>query len=169
MQNEKTKNMGKKILIDLNICRECGTCQTDCAYDFHPGNKGIRSLLELAVFAYTCRKCESAPCITVCPEEALYKDDNNIVQRAVNLCVACHSCVAACPFGTMMNEFFESRKSICDYCDLANGTEELLCVKTCPEDALKLVDIEPDKEQNIYQLNEHVLIRDYPWEVLVET
>ena len=160
--------MGKKILIDLNKCRECDTCQTDCAYNFHPGNKGVRSLLERAVFAYTCRKCQSAPCITTCPEQALYKNDQGIVQRAVNLCVACHTCVTACPFGTLMNEFFEPRKSICDYCELDVGSEELVCIETCPKDALQIVDGGPDPQNHIYQLDEQVLIKDHPWEAMAQ-
>jgi Fe-S-cluster-containing dehydrogenase component len=107
--------------------------------------------------------------MTACPELALYKDDSGLVQRAVNLCVACHTCVAACPFGTLMNEFFESRKSICDYCDMDNDTKALRCVETCPKGALELVEYEPDHEQHIYQLEERVLIKDHPWEVLVQT
>lgn len=161
--------MNKKILIDLNICRQCNTCQCSCAYDLHPDNNGVRSLLEAAVFSLTCRHCQSAPCIQVCPETALFKNDDQIVQRAVNLCVACHSCVAACPFGTMLNEFFEYRKSICDYCTFDDSTKSLVCVETCPYGALKLAEMEADEEQHIYQLNDRVLVKEYPWTVFAET
>ncbi len=160
--------MGKKILIDLIKCRECEACTAECAYTFHPENNGIIALKELAAFAVTCRKCVDAPCIEVCPAEALEKNEDNMVIRAVNLCVACKSCVAICPFGTLMNDFFESKKSICDYCDLNGDVKELLCVKTCPVEALSLTDREEDPEEHIYQINDKVLVRDYKWENLVE-
>jgi formate dehydrogenase iron-sulfur subunit len=160
--------MSKKILIDLIKCRECDTCQTSCTYDFHPENNGMRDLLEAAVFQHTCRKCESSPCIEVCPADALEKNDQGVLSRATNLCVSCHSCVAICPFGTMLNDFFEKRKSICNLCDLDDKTESLLCVETCPENALELVEIEADESENIYSLNSRVLIKEHKWEKLIE-
>jgi Fe-S-cluster-containing hydrogenase component 2 len=160
--------MGKKILIDLVTCRECGECVADCAYTFHPDNKGIIALKELAAFAVSCRKCQDAPCIDVCPAEALEKDENNQVVRAVNLCVACKSCVTICPFGTMLNDLFESRKSICNYCGINGSVKDLLCIRTCPEVALMLTDQEEDPAENIYQVNDKVLVRDYKWEKMVE-
>lgn len=160
--------MGKKILIDLIKCRECETCTADCVYTFHPENKGIIALKELAAFAVSCRKCKDAPCINVCPADALEKNDDNMVVRAVNLCVACKSCVTICPFGTLLNDFFESKKSICDYCDLNGKDQELLCVKTCPVDALEVTERDESPEEHLYQINEKVLVRDYKWENLVE-
>ncbi|MBS0000383.1 MAG: 4Fe-4S binding protein, partial [Cyclobacteriaceae bacterium] len=156
--------MGKKILIDLITCRECKDCMADCAYNFHPDNKGIIALMELAAFAVSCRKCQDAPCIEVCPAEALEKTENNLVVRAVNLCVACKSCVTICPFGTLLNDLFESRKSICDYCELNGNVTDLLCIRTCPEGALRLTDEEENPAENIYQINDKVLVRDYKWE-----
>ena len=161
--------MGKKILIDLITCRECKECVADCAYTFHPGNKGIIALIELAAFAVSCRKCQDAPCIGVCPAEALERTENNLVVRAINLCVACKSCVAICPFGTMLNDLFEYRKSICNYCELNGDVKDLLCVRTCPENALMLTDRDENPAENIYQINDKVLVRDYKWETMVES
>jgi len=123
-------------------------------------------LLEEAAFNFTCRRCEEAPCISVCPVDALEKDTNGVVRRAVNLCVACKSCVMACPFGTMMNNFFEVRKSVCDYCGMNGHPVKLLCIETCPEKAITLVETGPDPEQNLHQLNNKVLVREIIWEKL---
>ena len=161
--------MSKKILIDLIKCRECESCTADCIYTFHPDNKGITALQEMAAFAITCRKCSDAPCIIVCPADALEKQEDGVVDRAVNLCVACKSCVTICPFGTLMNDFFESRKSICDYCELNETTDQLLCIKTCPEEALVITEQEENPEEYIFKINDKVLVRDYKWERLVET
>ena len=158
--------MSYKILIDLTKCRQCNDCSVDCSYDYHPANNGMRHLLERAAFTFTCRQCEDAPCISVCPVEALEKDKNGILTRAINLCVTCKSCVTICPFGTMMNGFFEVRKSICNYCHLNGDVKKLLCVETCKEQALTLTDIDENPDENIHKLNDKVLVKEYIWEIL---
>ena len=160
--------MNQNILIDLTKCRDCESCTADCMYTFHPGNKGVMSILEMAVFAVSCRRCKDAPCVEVCPADALDKNDENMVVRWVNLCVACKSCVAICPFGTIMNDLFEPRKSICDYCELNGEINELLCVESCPENALKITDMEEDPENNLFRVHEKVLVKDYKWEKLAK-
>lgn len=124
------------------------------------------ALLEKAAFRFTCRNCEDAPCIDVCPVDALEKDKNGVIKRAINLCVACKSCIMACPFGTMMNNFFEVRKSVCDYCGLDDRSVKLLCIETCPAKALTLEDIDEDPGQNLHKMNDKVLVREIIWEKL---
>lgn len=158
--------MSQRIVIDMMKCRTCSGCVVECSYQHHPGNNGMMPLLELAAFNFTCRRCEEAPCIAVCPVDALEKDTEGVVRRSVNLCVACKSCIMACPFGTMMNSFFEVRKSVCDYCVMNGHPVKLLCIETCPERAVTLEIIEPEPEQNLHQLNEKVLVREILWEKL---
>lgn len=156
--------MAKRLLIDLTECRKCETCTIDCIYGHHPFNKGLVSLQEMATFMYTCRRCEEAPCIHVCPADAFERNADGIVERAVNLCIACKSCVTACPFGTMMNHYFEVRRSTCDYCNYNEMTQTLRCIDTCPRQAIRFSDIGADDMKFIYELNEHVLIKDYAWQ-----
>lgn len=158
--------MSLKLVIDMMKCRSCNNCAISCSYQHHPGNNGVLQLLEHAAFRFTCRKCEVAPCISVCPVDALEKDADGVVRRAVNLCVACKSCVIACPFGTMMNNFFEVRKSVCDYCGMNGHPVKMLCIETCKEKAITLEETGPDPEQNLHQLNEKVLVREIIWEKL---
>jgi Fe-S-cluster-containing dehydrogenase component len=77
--------MAKKLYIDMTKCRECEECVVECVYDHHPVNRGLKSLLETASFQYTCRRCEDAPCIEVCPAEALERNSEGVVERALNL------------------------------------------------------------------------------------
>lgn len=156
--------MSKRILIDLTKCRECDACTVECVYPFHPGNNGINSLLEMASFQFTCRRCEDAPCIEVCPAEALERNRSGFVERATNLCVACKSCVTVCPFGTLMNHLFEVRKSICDFCHFDESTTSLRCIETCPRGALSFTDAVADEGADLYELDEKVLIKEYAWE-----
>ncbi|HUX58485.1 MAG TPA: 4Fe-4S dicluster domain-containing protein [Bacteroidales bacterium] len=158
--------MNYKIQIDLMKCRTCSDCSVDCSYDYHPDNNGMKYLLEKAVFSFTCRRCEDAPCIEVCPVDALEKDSSGILTRATNLCIACKSCVTICPFGTMLNSFFEVRKSICNYCHLNGEVKKLLCVETCKEHALTITEKDENPDENIHRLNDKVLVKEFIWEKL---
>ncbi|MDP2423264.1 MAG: 4Fe-4S dicluster domain-containing protein [Bacteroidales bacterium] len=158
--------MAKKLIIDLTKCRTCEECVVECLYDHHPVNHGMKSLLEMAAFQFTCRRCEDAPCIEVCPPEALERNNEGIVERALNLCIACKSCVTVCPFGTLMNHFFEVRQPICDLCDFNELTKSLKCIDTCPKGALSFTEFVPDDKKHILELNERVLVKEYAWEKL---
>ncbi|MFC1887881.1 4Fe-4S dicluster domain-containing protein [Candidatus Cloacimonadota bacterium] len=162
--------MSKKILIDLNKFRDTedgNYSYGECSYDFHPNNIGMKNIVEMAMLKFTCRKCEDAPCIEVCPEDALERDEFGIIQRASNLCVSCQSCVAVCPFGTLMNEVIAQKKSICDLCDFTDGSNDLKCMETAPEGAVVFTDMEADEEDHIHQLSEKILVKEIVWEKLL--
>jgi len=126
------------------------------------GNKeGLKTIRELASFRYTCRKCEDAPCISVCPAEALEKDDNGIIERHLNLCISCKSCVTICPFGTMMTDFFKHHRNKDLFYDLTDKQELELFVKASPEGTVTITDAAESPADNIYMLNDIVLIREY--------
>ncbi len=161
----------KKILIDLEKYRECA--ETGCdrrvpdgiIRDYR-GQGGLKSLRELAVFAYSCRRCKDAPCVNVCPEEALKKDEKGMVVRSTHLCVACKSCVTACPFGTMMSDFYEYVRDRSWYYDLNNNNELERFVENSPSGAVQFTNEEPDDQKNLYELMPGIMIRDHSWEKL---
>lgn len=162
--------MNKKILIDLEKFR---TTHKDgeynfgeCTYDFHPDNRGVKDLIELAMLHITCRRCEDAPCIAVCKEEALEKDEDGVVERATNLCVGCLSCVTVCPFGSLFLGVITSKKSICDLCDFTEDKKTLRCMETAPEGAITFTEIEADEAKHIYALNDKVLVKEIAWDDL---
>ena len=161
--------MAQKILIDLEKLRSpkglsCDESPPEGFYRFSPDGQGLKSIRELAVFQFTCRKCMDAPCIEVCPADALEKEDKGIISRATNLCISCKSCVVICPFGTMMTDFFEYHRDKENYYDLKDNKELELWIKESPEGAVSLVDMDEDPEQHIYKLNEHILVRERIWE-----
>ena len=158
--------MAKRLYIDMTKCRECEECVVECVYDHHPVNRGLKSLLETAAFQFTCRRCEDAPCIEVCPADALERNSEGIVERALNLCVACKSCVAICPFGTLMTQFFDYKVPKCDLCNFDEMSSTLRCMETCPKHALTFTEKEPDESKYIFELNDKVLVKEYPWEKL---
>jgi len=162
--------MSKKILIDLAKFRETAVKGEynygECTYDFHPDNIGMKDIVEQAMLRLTCRRCEEAPCIKVCPKEALEKDEEKILHRYINLCIGCQSCVAACPFGTLSNRIITNFKSICDLCNFGDDSQPMKCMKTAPEGAITFTEQEPNEAEHIYKLNDRVLIKEFVWDEL---
>ncbi len=158
--------MPGKLLIDMIKLREAmirnSSLELPEAF-FYPSenSNGLKTIRELATFRFTCRKCEDAPCIAVCPAEALEKDGEGIVTRHTNLCISCKSCVTICPFGTMMTDFFKHHRNRDFYFDLSDENELEKFIDACPEGTVSLTDSDESPEKNIYWLNEKVLIRDY--------
>jgi len=124
-------------------------------------NDGLKTIRELATFRYTCRKCEDAPCINVCPAEALEKDIQGIIKRHTNLCISCKSCVAICPFGTMMTDFFHHHRNKDLFYDLTDKKDLEMFIKASPEGTVVITDAEESPADNIYRLNDKVLVKDY--------
>ena len=156
--------MSKRVLIDLYKLRSLGDTKTDAFIKEQKYAPSFKTIRELATFQFTCRKCENAPCINACPANALEKDEQGTISRAVNLCIRCKSCIAICPFGTMMNDLFEVKTSGYNYFDLSDEADMKEFVKSFPKEVVSLVDMEANPEENIYELNEKVLIKEYPWE-----
>lgn len=128
--------MAEKLVIDLHKVREQETSKIRCSYKHHPENKGFDALLEKISFAIICRKCEAAPCVKACPQDALEKvpvenSDESVLKRANMLCTGCGSCAIACPFGTIYTDLIPFPSSVCDVCRGRLGPgEKPLCVQT---------------------------------------
>lgn len=125
---------------------------------------GLKTIRELATFRFTCRRCEDAPCIAVCPADALEKDEEGVIMRHTNLCVSCKSCVTICPFGTMMTDFFSHHRNKDLLYDLCDHEEARRFVEACPPGTVMLTDRKENPDEHIYRLNEKVLIREYIYE-----
>ncbi len=158
--------MTKRILIDMIKLREemisnPGLALPEAFYYEGMNLSGLKSIRELATFRFTCRKCEDAPCIAVCPADALEKDEEGIVVRHTNLCVSCKSCVTICPFGTIMTDFFKHHRNKDLFHDLNDEEELEKFIRECPDGTVSLVYSDESPEDNIHKLNELVLIREY--------
>jgi len=155
-----------KVLIDMIKLRAAMTKDPSLelpeALCYRSANtNGLKAIRELATFRFTCRRCEDAPCIAVCPADALEKDSDGVIMRHTNLCVSCKSCVTICPFGTMMTDFFRHHRNKDLFYDLCDHEEARKFVEACPPGTARLTDEKEKPEEHIYQLNDKVLIRDY--------
>jgi len=158
--------MAQKILIDMNKLRTALVEKSDlpvpeALFYLSPNNNGLKTIRELATFRYSCRKCEDAPCIAVCPAEALDKDSEGLVTRFTNLCISCKSCVTICPFGTMMTDFFAHHRNKDLFYDLTDSNEVQKFIEACPAGSVTLTDAKESPADSIYKLNERVLIKDH--------
>jgi Fe-S-cluster-containing dehydrogenase component len=158
--------MADKILIDMIKLRDAMVEDSSIILPeavFYPSRNmnGLKTIRELATFRFSCRKCEDAPCISVCPSDALEKDEEGIIERHTNLCIACKSCVTICPFGTMMTDFFAHHRNKDLMFDLTDEKALHKFIKACPEGTVTITDIDETPDKNIYRLNEKVMIKDY--------
>jgi Fe-S-cluster-containing dehydrogenase component len=155
--------MGAKLIVDLAKCELQGESGVQCSYKHHPENKGFDSLLEMIRFALICRRCESAPCIKACPQDALEKvpterNDAGILKRANMLCTGCGTCAIACPFGTIYTDLIPYPSSVCDVCKgrLKPG-EKPLCVNTCKNRSIDYKDVK--FEGDLVEVFEDIVVK----------
>ena len=158
--------MNQRILIDMvkirkALSRNPGMSLPEALYYKGINDNGLKTIRELATFRFTCRRCEDAPCIAVCPVEALEKDKEGIIERHTNLCISCKSCVTICPFGTMMTDFFSHHRNRNLLYDLTDKNELEKFIRACPEGSVTLVDSDEKPDEHLYKLNDFILIKEY--------
>ncbi len=152
----------KKVLIDMVKLRDYANRGYDGIWVNGESLEKLCTIREEATFRFTCRRCKDAPCVDVCPAEALEKDADGRISRNVNLCVRCKSCISICPFGTLMADLFDKKDPSLIY-SLNDDSELDLFIKTSPGDTVFPYEGEEDPSLNIFKLNERIMIRDYTW------
>ena len=111
-----------------------------------------------------CRRCENPVCVSVCPREALEKDDGGVLRRYVMRCVGCKSCSIACPFGTLLPDVVPYANSVCDYClGRLQGDESPVCVTSCPLQAVRFEEMAGELPKNNHVVDEHLVVHAIPW------
>jgi Fe-S-cluster-containing dehydrogenase component len=154
--------MTKRVVVDLDEMRRNPDEEFRCVYLYHPANKGVATLREIAAFEMVCRKCELACCIESCPKAALKKDEGGVVRRANLRCVGCMSCSRACPFGTIMEEALVFHAAGCDYCESLGTDATPGCVEACSSGALAYREVAED-EEGVVLVGERMAVRGARW------
>lgn len=96
--------------------------------------------------ALTCRHCDDAPCVSVCPASALVVR-NGSVQPVEGKCIGCKNCMLACPFGAIDLVLRDHQVSVLK-CDLCTGSQTgPACVAACPTNAIELYTQEVQKKE----------------------
>lgn len=96
-----------KFYVDVKRCIECGGCEVACKNE-NDVPQGIARIRVVTVnegqtgetnVAIPCMHCSKAPCVSVCPVDALFTREDGIVHVNKETCIGCGYCLYACPFG----------------------------------------------------------------------
>ena len=150
-------------IIDNRKCIGCHACTTACKseHDVAIGvNRTYVKQVEKGEFPNTrrifsvmrCNHCTDAPCVEICPVEALYTREDGIVDFDNNRCIGCKSCMQACPYDALYIDPNTNTAAKCNYCaHRIDVGREPACVTVCPEHAIIAGDME-NKTTEISQL-----------------
>lgn len=135
-------------VIDNRKCIGCHACTTACKSEHQvpvgvnrtyvkyvekgtfPNNRRLFSVMR-------CNHCTDAPCVSICPVEALFIRPDGIVDFDKSRCIGCKSCMQACPYDALYIDPETHTAAKCNYC--AHRVDiglEPACVTVCPEHAI---------------------------------
>jgi Fe-S-cluster-containing dehydrogenase component len=154
LQNPPSQGVpGKKrwaMVVDLRRCIGCMACV--CAdkaeYDVPLGVwRTIVKVKDTGTYPNTrrhfmprlCNHCDNPPCVRNCPTEATYKTEDGFVLQRYERCIACRTCIAACPYNARHvlpnNRANVKISGVVDKCTFCNHRVEKglvpACVQTC--------------------------------------
>ena len=103
---------GKKrwaMVIDLRRCIGCMACicADKAEFDVPLGvwrttvrvkNSGRYPNVRKHFMPRLCNHCDNPPCVRNCPTQATYKHEDGFVLQRYERCIACRTCMAACPY-----------------------------------------------------------------------
>jgi len=150
----------KKIYIKEEYCIGCRLCEIYCQVKHSKSKKILKAFREEQdiisrvlveeighnSFAIQCRHCVDAPCVDACISGAMTKNENTgVVNCDENKCVGCWSCIMVCPYGVIKRDI--SAKRAASKCDFCEDEKIPVCVKNCPNEALKFSDTD-DSDSN---------------------
>ncbi|MBL7775326.1 MAG: 4Fe-4S dicluster domain-containing protein [Saprospiraceae bacterium] len=154
-------------IIDNRKCIGCHACTTACKSEHEVPVGVFRTWVkqvEKGTFPNTrrvfsvlrCNHCTDAPCVEICPVEALYTRPDGIVDFDKNRCIGCKSCMQACPYDALYIDPDTHTAAKCNYC--AHRVDvglEPACVVVCPEHAIISGDMEDPNSEISQTLSRH--------------
>jgi len=136
--------MGKKIMIVApEKCTGCRNCELVCSVKHNGVSNPAMARIHVVKWDDTnpyipmrCQHCEDAPCMAVCPREAIFRNEElDSVSINHDRCIGCKMCVSACPFGAMG---WNPKRGRVFKCDLCHGEPQ--CVRFCDTKAVDYVE-----------------------------
>ncbi|OFW11693.1 MAG: hypothetical protein A3H96_03255 [Acidobacteria bacterium RIFCSPLOWO2_02_FULL_67_36] len=140
--------------VDLRKCIGCHACTIACKAE-HQIPVGVNrcwvKTVEKGVFPETrrfffpvlCNQCAEAPCVRICPTNALFRRRDGIVDLNGASCIGCRACMEACPYDQLFIDPNTHTAEKCNFC--ANRVENQLlpaCVSVCPTECRVFGDLD---------------------------
>ena len=140
---------------DTAKCSACLACVVACQdqNDLSAENPSFRYVkvheesaypsARIASISIACFHCGDAPCLMVCPTGAIFRHrQTGFIDLNRNLCVGCHSCQLACPFGAPKFQM-DGKMAKCDLCHARVASDMLpACVQVCSTGALTIAPLD---------------------------
>jgi Fe-S-cluster-containing dehydrogenase component/formate-dependent nitrite reductase membrane component NrfD len=145
--------------IDLRKCIGCHACTIACKAE-HQIPVGVHRCWVKTVekgsfpdtkrffFPVLCNQCEDAPCVRICPTNALFKRRDEIVDLNASSCIGCRACMEACPYDQIFIDPNTHTAEKCNFC--ANRVENKLlpaCVSVCPTECRIFGDLDDPRSE----------------------
>lgn len=152
--------------IDLRKCIGCHACTIACKaeHDIPVGvnrcwvktvEKGSFPDTRRFFFPVLCNQCTDAPCVRICPTNALFKRRDGIVDLHGDSCIGCRACMQACPYDQLFIDPNTHTAEKCNFC--ANRIENQLlpaCVSVCPTECRIFGDLD-DPTSAVAKIAQH--------------
>jgi anaerobic carbon-monoxide dehydrogenase iron sulfur subunit len=130
----------KSLKIIPDKCTGCMQCELACSWvqtgTFQPSHSVIRVNVfdeEASYAPFTCFQCDEAWCMNACPVNAIAIDTDTGAKVVLgDVCVGCHLCTIACPFGTVFTLPHTDKAAKCNLCG-----GQPACATACPTGAIE--------------------------------
>jgi len=152
----------RKLVFYPDKCTGCAICTMACVISHANGNvldfrasriRVINNKQKIIQVVSVCYQCEEAYCISTCPTGALLRDESlGFIRVNKDLCISCGSCVEACPYKGVILSSTDVKPIICDLCG-----GDPVCVKWCPFDAIRYIDVDEKSLPEIKKLRQQVV------------
>ncbi len=141
-------------VIDHTSCIGCHACTVACKAENNVPVGSFRTSVKYTeqgrfpevkrdFLVQRCNHCTDAPCVTICPVNALEKRPDGIVDVDRDACIGCRACMQACPYDAIyLNEDLGAVEK-CHFCAhrVDKGLEPA-CVTVCPVGAIIAGDLD---------------------------
>ena len=139
--------MSQALRIYPDRCTGCMQCELACSWvqtgTFQPSQSLIRVNVfdeEASYAPYSCVQCDEAWCMNTCPVNAIALDSSTGAKIVLDaLCIGCHLCTIACPFGTVWTLPQNDKAAKCNLCG-----GQPACIVSCPTSAIQLEEVRSD-------------------------
>lgn len=170
--NRRNDQVRYGFAIDQRTCIGCHACTVACKTEHEVPVGSFRTWVKYVdkgdypattreFGVMRCNHCTNAPCVTICPTQALFKRDDGIVDFDNSRCIGCKACMQGCPYDAIYIDDNTHTAAKCNFCAhrIDDGMEPA-CVVVCPTESIWVGDLD-DPTSAISQLvsTEQVAVR----------
>ncbi len=158
--------------IDQRTCIGCHACTVACKTEHEVPlgqfrtwvkyvDKGGYPATTREFGVMRCNHCTDAPCVKICPTQALFTREDGIVDFDNSRCVGCKACMQACPYDAIYLDANTNTAAKCNFCAhrVDDGLEPA-CVVVCPTESIWVGDLDdPQSGISVFIATEKVMVR----------